>query len=112
MVASPSKKFKVALPETLGAGEGFVPAGRTVSVFRDSGGVHAVSLVCTHLGCIVKPTAEGFECPCHGSHYDKEGNVTKGPAPKPLAWIKVSASGGTLLVDEGATVAPGTKVNA
>lgn len=112
VVASPSKKFKVLLPETLGTDEAFVPTGRNVSVFRDAAGVHAVSLVCTHLGCIVKPTADGFECPCHGSHYDKEGNVTKGPAPKPLAWIKVTASGGVLIVDEGATVPSGTKVNA
>lgn len=112
VVSSPSKRFKVALPEALPAGEAFVPAGRNISVFRDAEGVHAVSLICTHLGCIVKPTADGFECPCHGSHYDKEGKVTKGPAPQPLPWIKVTASGGVLMVDEGATVPPGTKVNA
>ena len=60
VVASPSKKFRLLLPDTIAPGEAFVPPGRTVAVFRDSQGVHAVSLVCTHLGCIVKPTAEGF----------------------------------------------------
>jgi nitrite reductase/ring-hydroxylating ferredoxin subunit len=112
VLASPSKKFRVTLPEGLPPGEAFVPAGRTVSVFRDESGVHAISLICTHLGCIVKPTAEGFDCPCHGSRFDHEGGVVRGPAPKPLSWLKVTASGGQWIVDAGATVPPGTKVNA
>jgi nitrite reductase/ring-hydroxylating ferredoxin subunit len=112
VLSSPSKKFRITLPDTLAAGEAFVPPGRSVSVFRDGDGVHAVSLVCTHLGCIVKPLAEGFECPCHGSRYDKEGGVTKGPAPRALPWLKVTSAGGQWIVDEGAAVPPGTKVNA
>ena len=112
LLASPSKKFRITIPDTLPAGEAFVPAGRTVGLFRDKDGAHAVSLVCTHLGCIVKPTPEGFECPCHGSRYDREGAVIKGPAPRALPWLKVSAAGGQFLVDEGATVPPGTKSNA
>ncbi len=112
VLPSPSRKFKVALPETLAAGEAFVPPGRNVAVFRDSEGVYAVSTVCTHLGCIVKPTGEGFDCPCHGSRFAKDGGVVKGPAPRALAWRKVTGSGGTYLVDEGEDVAPGTKVKA
>jgi nitrite reductase/ring-hydroxylating ferredoxin subunit len=112
VLASPSKKFRVTLPETLAAGQSFVPPGRNVSVFRDQDGVHAVSLICTHLGCIVKPTGEGFDCPCHGSRYDREGSVVKGPAPKALSWLKVTNASGQWVVDEGATVPPGTKVNA
>jgi cytochrome b6-f complex iron-sulfur subunit len=111
VLASPSKKFKVVLPDTLAAGQAFVPAGRTVAVFRNPEGVHAVSLVCTHLGCIVKPSADGFDCPCHGSRYSGDGSVLKGPAPRPLPWLKVTASGGQVVVDEGAVVPPGTKVN-
>ena len=109
VLASPSKKFRVALPETLAAGNAFTPAGRNVSIARDSGGVYAVSLVCTHLGCIVKPVAEGFECPCHGSRFDRIGAVTKGPAPKALPWLKVTKSGSDIVVDEGAAIPPGTK---
>jgi len=111
VLPSPSKKFRVAIPETLPAGEAFVPAGRSVAIFRDEGGVHAVSIVCTHLGCIVKPTAAGFECPCHGSRFARDGAVTGGPAPAPLPWLKVTASGGTVVVDEAETVPAGTKVN-
>lgn len=110
VLASPSKKFRVALPETLPAGEAFVPPGRTVAIFKDAEGVYAVSTICTHLGCVVKANPEGFECPCHGSRFATNGEVTKGPAPRPLSWLKVSLSGGTLTVDEGTTVPQGTKV--
>ncbi|HEU0006771.1 MAG TPA: Rieske 2Fe-2S domain-containing protein [Terriglobia bacterium] len=112
VLPSPSKKFRVSLPETLAAGEPFVPPGRQVAVFRDAEGVFAISTICTHLGCIVKPAAEGFECPCHGSQFARTGAVTKGPAPRALPWLKVAANGGQWVIDEGATVPPGTKVNA
>ncbi|HET7871055.1 MAG TPA: Rieske (2Fe-2S) protein [Terriglobales bacterium] len=110
VLSSPSKRFRLTLPQTLAAGEAFTPAGRNVAVFRDQEGVFAISRVCTHLGCIVKPTGEGFECPCHGSRYDRDGLVTKGPAPRPLQWLEVKEQGGVLYVDEGTNVAAGTKV--
>lgn len=110
VLSSPSKRFRVNLPQTLAAGEAFTPVGRNVAVYRDEQGVYAISRVCTHLGCIVKPTAEGFECPCHGSRYDRDGSVTKGPAPRALEWLAVKEQGGALYVDEGASVAVGTKV--
>ena len=49
----------------------------------------ALSLVCTHLGCTVEQNADGFECPCHGSRYDANGNVLRGPAQKPLRSLRV-----------------------
>ncbi len=110
VLASPSKKFRVALPETLPAGEAFVPPGRSVAVFKDAEGIYAVSTICTHLGCVVKANSEGFECPCHGSRFAANGEVTKGPAPRPLPWLKVGLSGGMLTIDEGTTVPQGTKV--
>ena len=108
--ASPAKKFNVVLPDTLADGEAFVPPGRSVAVFRDDEGVFAISTICTHLGCIVKPTPEGFSCPCHGSGFKKDGTVVKGPAPKPLPWLKVSKNGGMVTVDEESKVKAGTKV--
>jgi Rieske Fe-S protein len=112
VLSSPSRRFRVTLPESLAEGAPFVPPGRLVALFRDSGGVYAISTVCTHLGCIVKSTAEGFECPCHGSRFTPDGAVTKGPAPLALPWKKVSGGGGTYLVDEDVNVPPGTKVTA
>jgi cytochrome b6-f complex iron-sulfur subunit len=111
VLPSPSKKFRVALPDTLPHGEAFVPPGRTTALFRDAEGVYAISIICTHLGCIVKPTANGFECPCHGSAFARDGGVVRGPAPRPLSWIKVSMNAGAVVVDEAATVPAGTKVN-
>lgn len=108
--ASPAKKFNVTLPASLADDEAFVPPGRSVAVFRDEGGVFAISTICTHLGCIVKPVPSGFACPCHGSTYAKDGSVTKGPAPKPLPWFKVTNNGGKLVVDEETTVKTGTRV--
>jgi cytochrome b6-f complex iron-sulfur subunit len=111
VVPSPSHKFRVTLPEGLAPNQPFVPPGRPIAMFRDAEGVYAVSTVCTHLGCIVKVEANGFDCPCHGSRFALDGTVVKGPAPKPLPWLAVSAlSGDTFIVDESATIPAGRKV--
>jgi cytochrome b6-f complex iron-sulfur subunit len=113
VVPVPSRKFRVTLPEALAPGDAFVPPGRSVAVFQDADGVYAVSTVCTHLGCIVKKEAGSFACPCHGSKFALDGAVTKGPAPKALAWLAVAkAPGGDWIVDEAKAVSPGTKVRA
>ncbi len=108
VLSSPTKKFPVVLPETLAPGEAFIPAGRAVALFKDEKGVHAISTTCTHLGCVVKANNEGFECPCHGSRFAKDGSVTKGPAPQPLPWLQVSHNGDKWVVDESTTVPKGT----
>lgn len=48
---------------------------------------------CTHLGCTFpwNETTGRFECPCHGSRFDEQGNVLRGPADKPLQLVKVQA---------------------
>ncbi|MDQ4069466.1 MAG: FAD-dependent oxidoreductase, partial [Actinomycetota bacterium] len=58
-----------------------------VAAYRDPAGVvHAVSPVCTHMGCMVTwNTAETtWDCPCHGSRYTCDGEVIQGPAVKDL----------------------------
>ncbi len=112
VLPSPSKKFRVTLPDSLAAGEPYLPPGRQVAIFKDAEGIHAISTVCTHLGCVVKPGPEGFECPCHGSRFARDGAVTKGPAPRALPWMQVTSKGGVLIVDEGTAVPAGTKVKA
>jgi len=105
VLPSPSRKFTVALPESLTPGVAYVPPGRNVALVRDEdGAVHAISLVCTHLGCIVKPVETGFDCPCHGSRFAPDGSVTRGPAPSPLPWLAVEGDGTTVVVDEGTQV--------
>ena len=79
-------------------------------VIGASGGVYALSAVCTHLGCITRFLSDEkcIACPCHGSRFDLEGNVIHGPAPRPLQWLEVQADpSGNLLVDTSVTVAHG-----
>jgi len=110
VLPSPSKKFRVTLPESLVPGEPYEPPGRSVAVFRDEQGVYAISKICTHLGCIVNPVPTGFDCPCHGSRFDPNGDVIRGPAPKPLDWLAVARTAdNTYLIDEGSSVPFGTK---
>jgi len=110
VLPSPSKRFRVTLPESMAAGEPYVPAGRPVAMFRDKDGVYAVSIVCTHLGCVVKTDARGFHCPCHGSEFGTDGSVVRGPAPKALPWLAVKQTDkNVFVVDQGKTVPSGTK---
>lgn len=74
-------------------------------IYRDHEGIKAVSAVCTHLGCILEKSVDGFECPCHGSCYNNEGEVLSGPAPRDLAWYSVSkAADGRIIVNPGERV--------
>jgi cytochrome b6-f complex iron-sulfur subunit len=111
VLPTPSRKFRVSLPDSLAPGAPWIAPGRPVVLVRDTEGVYAVSRVCTHLGCIVQPSPTGFDCPCHGSRFSPDGAVVQGPAPKPLRWLAVtSLGGGSFVVDEGTAVPPGTKV--
>lgn len=61
--------------------------GDNVAAFRDEDGtLHAVSAVCTHMGCIVgwNETDRTWDCPCHGSRFELSGEVIHGPATQPL----------------------------
>ena len=51
-----------------------------------------LNAICTHLGCVVpwNYAENKFMCPCHGSQYDTNGKVIRGPAPLPLQLQKVS----------------------
>ncbi|HER08675.1 MAG TPA: hypothetical protein ENO20_07155 [Bacteroides sp.] len=84
--------------------------GHNLYVYRDHEGIRAVSAVCTHLGCILEKSTEGFTCPCHGSCYNEQGEVLSGPAPADLSWYEVNrAADGQLVIDPGRTVDPDDK---
>jgi len=108
---------KIGPPAEYPDGLKFLPDQR-LFVFREGKTFHAISAVCTHLGCtvraealsqVVTATVEGaplrmthkFMCPCHGSAYSGDGGNVSGPAPKPLAWfhLSVSPDDGQLVVD-------------
>lgn len=50
---------------------------------------YGLNAVCTHLGCVVpwNGSENKFICPCHGSQYNNEGKVVRGPAPLSLALV-------------------------
>lgn len=83
------KHPQAGVPGDLAPGEAAVSgtgAGQ-VAVYRDeSGELHKVSAVCTHLGCIVtwNNAETTWDCPCHGSRFDVDGKVIQGPAVKDL----------------------------
>lgn len=113
---------KLGLPNEFPDGMKFLPDER-LFVFREGNTFHAISAVCTHLGCTVRAEAlprpetinvEGlklrathkFLCPCHGSRYSGDGGNISGPAPKPLSWfhLSIAPDDGTLVVDLAQTV--------
>jgi menaquinol-cytochrome c reductase iron-sulfur subunit len=108
---------KLGLPMEFPDGLKFLPDQR-LFVFRQGNIFHAISAVCTHLGCTVRAEAlsqpeektvggaslrltHRFLCPCHGSRYAGDGGNVAGPAPRPLAWyhLAVAPDDGQLVVD-------------
>jgi len=118
----PPKKFRIGAPESFQEGVTFLEEHR-IFLFRDSSRYHAISGICSHLGCTVKfspfmmPQEETvrqftyralgeFHCPCHGSKFRGEGTNFAGPAPRPLTCfhLELSRATGELVVDTSAEV--------
>ncbi|MBR8829351.1 MAG: cytochrome b6-f complex iron-sulfur subunit [Gomphosphaeria aponina SAG 52.96 = DSM 107014] len=61
---------------------------------------YGLNAVCTHLGCVVPWNASEnkFICPCHGSQYNDEGKVVRGPAPLSLALVHADQTDNDRLV--------------
>jgi len=75
--------------EELARGEGTIVTvdGEHAAAYRDEAGVvHAVSPICSHLGCLVtwNSAETTWDCPCHGSRYDYEGRAIQGPTVQDL----------------------------
>ncbi len=104
-----ASRFSIGHPEDFTPGTEQIIGERNVVIVAVPEGVAAISLVCTHLGCIVARTAAGFSCPCHGSDFDARGKILGGPAPKDLPWLEVSRrADGKLQVDLKQEVQSGT----
>jgi len=110
VLPGPMRRTKVGQVEDLPVGSERLFPKENVFVFRDEEGIYAMSAVCTHLGCTVSRTGEGFACPCHGSRFGSAGDVLGGPAPRPLPQLEVTrAADGQLVVLADNEVPAGTR---
>lgn len=68
---------------------------------------YGINAVCTHLGCVVPWNAaeNKFMCPCHGSQYNNQGKVVRGPAPLSLALAHAD------VIDDVVTFSPWTETD-
>lgn len=67
--------------------------GKKVGIYKDSNGnLHAIKPVCSHLGCILEfnKVEKTWDCPCHGSRYDYEGNCIYGPSNQSIPKISIN----------------------
>lgn len=81
----------------------FISGKFYLSIMED-GGVLAISIVCTHLGCIVRPVDNEFLCPCHASAFNKYGDVLSPPATRALDVFPVVIDNGEILVNTSDTI--------
>ncbi|WP_292554761.1 FAD-dependent oxidoreductase [Mesorhizobium sp.] len=89
-------KQRVERIGNIAAGQGGIVEldGEQLAVIKDDQGVvSALSAVCTHLGCIVgwNEVDRTWDCPCHGSRFDSQGQVISGPAVSPLEAREIGA---------------------
>jgi cytochrome b6-f complex iron-sulfur subunit len=85
---------------------------RAKAVYSDSvlpgleAGVIAIFQKCVHLGCRVPwcQTSQWFECPCHGSKYNRVGEKKGGPAPRGLDQFPIEVDGGVVSINTGIVV--------
>jgi cytochrome b6-f complex iron-sulfur subunit len=107
----PKSRFPVGRPEEFPPGATFLPE-RRLFVIRSPDGFHAVSSVCTHLGCNVGQRARGgLACPCHGSVFDADGTLVEGPAGASLTCYGIGLDRrGELFVDRERIVTPDSRL--
>jgi len=98
----PPKSFKLGRVEDFALGSRTVIEAKQIEVVRKRDGLYVISLVCTHLGCVVGSVSNdpkiGYVCACHGSKFTHDGDVRGGPAPRALPWYKVYKNNEGILV--------------
>lgn len=100
----PPTRRRLGPPDRFPDGKTYLPDEK-IFVVRGEGRIRALSAICTHLGCTVGSTKEGYHCPCHGSTFSADGGTIGGPAPRALPWHPVEiGGGGMLIVDLGKEV--------
>jgi cytochrome b6-f complex iron-sulfur subunit len=92
----------IAGPERDYAADGVYDRYRDRGFFlvRSEGKLVALSSICTHRTCLLRANPDhSFHCPCHGSRFDSQGKVTKGPAARDLPVLPIVISSGQVVVE-------------
>lgn len=78
----------------------FTYKGEPSALVNLGNGFIVTSLVCTHLGCLVKWQADKkvFLCPCHAATFSFDGKVLSGPPQSPLESIPFKISAGKITI--------------
>jgi cytochrome b6-f complex iron-sulfur subunit len=101
-----AKTYIVAYPKADLKNAKKIPAYTAPIIAGMEAGYVALYQKCVHLGCRVPwcASSQWFECPCHGSKYNRVGEKQGGPAPRGLDRFALSVSGGNIVVDTGLLV--------
>jgi Rieske Fe-S protein len=96
--AAPAAKA-LAKTTDVPVGSGVI-VGEIVLTQPSAGVFKGFSAKCTHKGCLVDKVADGtIDCPCHGSKFNLDGTVAKGPADKPLEEENVTVQGDSIILE-------------
>jgi cytochrome b6-f complex iron-sulfur subunit len=86
-------------------GTAFADQMAAETIVKDTDGSYWIALYqrCVHLGCTVpfRDDCVSFKCPCHGSHYNVDGEFLDGPAPRSLDRFALSFNGEDVVIDTG-----------
>ena len=94
--SDPSKPLATTAQVPVGSG---LIVGDVVLTQPTKGDFKAFSTTCTHSGCKVNAIADGtIDCPCHGSKFNLDGTVAKGPAKKPLETETIAVQGDSIVL--------------
>jgi Rieske Fe-S protein len=98
LVADAGCWYDVAAADELASGQmkAFAAGGVLGYLVNEGGRLQAISAICTHMGCRLKPQPGrlGLRCLCHGAQFSADGRVLAGPALEPLPRIAVRVAGG------------------